>query len=85
MDIWEVLHWNSVVCNKDINPKLSEIESIIKTKLEQKEIRFEIIQSDRVMMKIDRISGISHHRAHHRGRSFSARLVSLWFLFQSDT
>ena len=40
MDIWEVLHWNSVVCNKDINPKLSEIESIIKTKLEQKEIRF---------------------------------------------
>lgn len=60
MDIWEVLHWNSVVCNKDINPKLSEIESIIKTKLEQKEIRFEIIQSDRVMMKIDRISGISY-------------------------
>ena len=30
MDIWEVLHWNSVVCNKNINPKLSEIESIIK-------------------------------------------------------
>lgn len=60
MDIWEVLQWNSVVCDKDIDPKLSKIESIIKTILEQKGIRFEIIRSNRVMMKIDKLSGVSY-------------------------
>ena len=60
MDIWEFLQWGAIVCNKGVDPQLSEIEKIIKSEFETKHIHFEIMQSSRVFLKIDTLSDISY-------------------------
>ena len=60
MDIWELLEWNGIVCNKDVDTRLLDIEKIIKSKFEQEAIQFMVIQSNRVIIKINTLSGKSY-------------------------